>query len=270
MLTFEHMQCEWQTTCANDTTELKRKHTPIEAFCETKVTMNRWHWYHFEHPVNILDNDLQEWKKINKWQCRAWVGCCFEQLPQHATSVALVLFLSTGFGITTVPCPNGQTIIFKQWNNLSKQYHQRVNGWPSVISKKKRILWLKKRKRSRGTEHSSTEQSKSIGTPTQQTQGVRTQPEQRLPVSGSHTTDLARSNGSNDHEAQTQFADEASPINQVNDLTSQYQSGHKDMTTSISWEEQTFQTLLKKLTKKQCLVTKGESPNKPSMTRQWV
>ena len=62
---------------------------------------------------------------------------------------------------------------------------------------------------------------------------MRTQPEQRLPVSGSHTLDLARSNGSNNHEAQTKFADEASPINQVNDLTMQYHSGQKDMTSSI-------------------------------------
>ena len=91
----------------------------------------------------------------------------------------------------------------------------------------------RKRKRSRGTEHNSTEQSNSIGTSTQQTQGVCTQPEQKLPDSGSHTMDLARSNGSNDHEAQTQFADEASPIEQVNDLTMQSPSGHKDTTYSI-------------------------------------
>ena len=82
-------------------------------------------------------------------------------------------------------------------------------------------------------EHNSTEQSNRVGTSTQQTQGVHTQPEQKLPDSGSHTSDLARSNGSNDHEAQTKFADEASPIEQVNDLTMQYTSGHKDMTYSI-------------------------------------
>ena len=212
----------------NATPDLKRKHTPIEAFSGTKVTMNPNHWSHFGCPVYVLDSDLQERKKINKWQYRARVGCYLGQSPQHARTVALVLSLTTG-----LVSPQFHVQMDTNFQTMKQSFGAipPKSEWMAKCHfEKEQDTLTQKRKRSRGTEHNSTEQSNSIGTSTQQTQGVYTQPEQKLPDSGSHTTDLARSNGSNDHEAQTQFADEASPIKQVNDLTTQYPSGHKDMT----------------------------------------
>ena len=70
--------------------------TPMEKFANTKVTFNPTHTHTFGCPVYVLDNELQQGHKIDKWSERARVGIFLGYSPQHARSVSLVLSLTSG------------------------------------------------------------------------------------------------------------------------------------------------------------------------------
>ena len=69
---------------------------PEELFSGSKVVKGPKDWRHFGAPVYVLDNALQQSKKIGKWTERARVGIYLGRSSQHARMVALVLSLETG------------------------------------------------------------------------------------------------------------------------------------------------------------------------------
>jgi hypothetical protein len=70
--------------------------TPIQKFSGSEVAFNIRHAHTFGCPVYVLDNVLQQRKKIPKWSERSRVGIFLGYSPQHARSVALILSLSSG------------------------------------------------------------------------------------------------------------------------------------------------------------------------------
>jgi len=77
---------------------LKRNNNipPMELFSGTKVAFNPRHAHTFGCPVYVLDNTLQQGKKVDKWTERSRVGIFLGLSPQHARTVALVLSLTSG------------------------------------------------------------------------------------------------------------------------------------------------------------------------------
>ena len=82
----------------NNTPILQREDakTPLQLFARTDVEINVKHWVPFGCPTYVLDNALQNRRKINRWSQRARVGAYLGFSPQHARSVALILNLNHG------------------------------------------------------------------------------------------------------------------------------------------------------------------------------
>jgi len=82
----------------NSTPALKRDdgRSPLQLFSGSKVDVNPKHWVPFGCPVCVLDNKLQNRRKINKWAQRTRVGIYLGFSPTHARTVALVLSLRSG------------------------------------------------------------------------------------------------------------------------------------------------------------------------------
>ena len=74
-------------------TDLK---SPLELFTKSAVTPDLGHFRPFACPVNVLDNAMQQGKKIGKWEARSRMGLYLGMSMVHARSVALVLSLTTG------------------------------------------------------------------------------------------------------------------------------------------------------------------------------
>ena len=73
------------------------KRSPVEVFTKSAVMPEPKHWRPFGCPVYVLDNALQNAGGIkHKWEQRSRVGVYLGRSPFHASSVALVLNLSTG------------------------------------------------------------------------------------------------------------------------------------------------------------------------------
>jgi len=73
----------------------KNHHVPEELFSGSKVVKDPKDWHHFGAPVYVLDNALQQSKKIGKWTKRARVSIYLGRSSQHARMAALVLSLET-------------------------------------------------------------------------------------------------------------------------------------------------------------------------------
>ena len=70
--------------------------SPLELFTNSVVTPDLGHFRPFACPVYVLDNSMQQGKKIDKWEARSRMGLYLGTSMVHARSVALVLSLSTG------------------------------------------------------------------------------------------------------------------------------------------------------------------------------
>jgi hypothetical protein len=80
----------------NLTPNAKTGKVPFCQFAGTTVAPDLRHYHHAFCPVYVLDNRLQQQKKIDKWDERSRVGLYIGPSPQHARNVALVLNLQTG------------------------------------------------------------------------------------------------------------------------------------------------------------------------------
>jgi len=75
----------------------KFKRTPTDIMFNTQVQMNIKHWHPFARPAYVLDNKLQDEKRIyNKWKSGSKVGIYLGHSPLHARNIALILNLETG------------------------------------------------------------------------------------------------------------------------------------------------------------------------------
>jgi len=75
----------------------KFKRSPTDIMFNTFVQMNIKHWYPFACPAYVLENKLQDKKKLyNKWKSRSKVGIYLGHSPLHARNIALILNLETG------------------------------------------------------------------------------------------------------------------------------------------------------------------------------
>ena len=70
--------------------------SPMELFSGVSVQPKLRHFHTFGCPAYTLTNRLQAKQKAPKWEDRARVGVYLGQSSQHATSVGLVLSLTTG------------------------------------------------------------------------------------------------------------------------------------------------------------------------------
>jgi hypothetical protein len=76
--------------------KLNNNESPMGKFSGSKVEFNPKHAHTFGCPVYVLDNVLQQGKKIDKWTERARVGIFLGLSPQHARTVGLVLSITSG------------------------------------------------------------------------------------------------------------------------------------------------------------------------------
>jgi hypothetical protein len=82
---------------ANETpTRQSPKISPIELFSSSKIKPKAQYSHTFGSPVYVLDDRLQQGKRIPKWSNRARVGVYLGSSPRHSRKVALVLNLATG------------------------------------------------------------------------------------------------------------------------------------------------------------------------------
>jgi Reverse transcriptase (RNA-dependent DNA polymerase)/GAG-pre-integrase domain len=70
--------------------------TPLERFTRTRVLPNITEDHPFGCPAYALDSNLQNQKKISKWESRARMAVYLGPSPHHAQSVGLLLSLRTG------------------------------------------------------------------------------------------------------------------------------------------------------------------------------
>lgn len=73
-----------------------KEESPLELYSGVKVLPNLHNNHPFGCPVFVLDTTLQAGNKIPKWDARSRMGIYLGPLLQHASSVGLVLSLSTG------------------------------------------------------------------------------------------------------------------------------------------------------------------------------
>ncbi|KAG7339612.1 reverse transcriptase RNA-dependent DNA polymerase [Nitzschia inconspicua] len=89
-------------TTANDvynqtgSVQKKTSKVPIQLFTDSNHHQPKSDFHTFGCPVYVLESDLQDGKKINKWDGRARLGVNLGPSPVHATNVSLVLNLETG------------------------------------------------------------------------------------------------------------------------------------------------------------------------------
>ena len=75
----------------------KYKRAPVTIMFNTQVQMNMKHWHPFGCPAYVLEEKLQDDKRIyNKWRSRSKVGIYLGTSPLHARNIALVLNMETG------------------------------------------------------------------------------------------------------------------------------------------------------------------------------
>jgi hypothetical protein len=108
----------------------------LEQFCHTDICLKLQHNHTFSCPVYALQDQLQGWKAMPKWNKQAWLGINLGPLPQHASLVNLVLKLDTGLVLlqfhvqfddsfeTVRPCTVNKCT-FSQWQFISGL----VNRW---------------------------------------------------------------------------------------------------------------------------------------------
>lgn len=115
----------------NRTPRVKTGQSPEEMFTGAKVLPNVRHDHPFGCPAFALDGDLQNGKKIGKWESRARLGIYLGPSPQHARTVGLLLSLKTGlvspqFHIKfddlfeTVRTGEKGTLPASQWQSLAR------------------------------------------------------------------------------------------------------------------------------------------------------
>ena len=88
-----------RTACSvyNEAPTKRMKRCPCEVFSGSKVMPNPNAWMPFGCPVYVLDDALQNNRRITgKWKHRSRVGVYLGRSPLHAATVALVLNLTTG------------------------------------------------------------------------------------------------------------------------------------------------------------------------------
>ncbi|KAG7363236.1 reverse transcriptase RNA-dependent DNA polymerase [Nitzschia inconspicua] len=89
-------------TTANDvynqtgSVQKKTPKVPIQLFTDSDHQQPKSDFHTFGCPVFVLESDLQDGKKISKWEGRARLGVNLGPSPVHATNVSLVLNLETG------------------------------------------------------------------------------------------------------------------------------------------------------------------------------
>ncbi|KAG7357919.1 integrase core domain containing protein [Nitzschia inconspicua] len=89
-------------TTANDvynqtgSVQKKNSKVPIQLFTDSDHQQPKSDFHTFGCPVFVLESDLQDGKKISKWEGRARLGVNLGPSPVHATNVSLVLNLETG------------------------------------------------------------------------------------------------------------------------------------------------------------------------------
>lgn len=102
--------------------------SPLELFLATKVKVNTKHFKPFGCPVYVLSDKMQQGRKGSKWEERARVGVYLGPSPRHASSVALVLSLTTGM--------------------VSSQYHVEYDEFFETVRMKDQViprsLWQEK------------------------------------------------------------------------------------------------------------------------------
>jgi hypothetical protein len=69
---------------------------PLSRFSGTEVEVNLDHFHPFGSPVYVLKSSLQSLKSHNKWEDRSRVGIFMCHLPNHESSVPLVLNTQSG------------------------------------------------------------------------------------------------------------------------------------------------------------------------------
>jgi hypothetical protein len=82
--------------CLNDTSCKHGEKSTIELFTKSNVGPNLNHHHHIGIPVYVLNKQLQQGQKIQKWMSRAYVGIYLGKSPRHARNVGLVLNPATG------------------------------------------------------------------------------------------------------------------------------------------------------------------------------
>jgi hypothetical protein len=80
----------------NDTPRKDDIESRIEKFTSGSVRPNLKEHLHFGVPAYVLQDDLQERRKINKWMPRARIGIYLGKSPRHARSISLILNHRTG------------------------------------------------------------------------------------------------------------------------------------------------------------------------------
>ena len=70
--------------------------SPLEIFSGAKIRPNLEHLHPFGCPVYVTREELQDGKKLPKWEVRSRVGVNLGRSPHHAASVGLILNLTTG------------------------------------------------------------------------------------------------------------------------------------------------------------------------------
>jgi hypothetical protein len=91
------MQLEWHVSFTMKMPTKCLKRLPYEVFSGSKVMQNPTAWMPFGCPVHVLDDALQNNRRITgKWKHRNRVGVYLGRSPLHAAWVALVLSLQTG------------------------------------------------------------------------------------------------------------------------------------------------------------------------------
>ena len=75
----------------------KYKRTPASIMFNNHVGMNIKHWHPFGCPAYVLEEKLQDDKRIyNKWRSRSRIGIYLGSSPLHARNIALILNMETG------------------------------------------------------------------------------------------------------------------------------------------------------------------------------
>jgi Reverse transcriptase (RNA-dependent DNA polymerase)/GAG-pre-integrase domain len=80
----------------NKSTHPKHGCSPMELFTRTKVLPNVAEDHPFGCPAYALESNLQNQKKVNKWESRSRIAIYLGPSPHHAQSVGLLLSLRTG------------------------------------------------------------------------------------------------------------------------------------------------------------------------------
>jgi hypothetical protein len=124
---------------------MKKHHgqTPTERFSGSKVTFNIRHAHTFGCPVYVLDNRLQQEKRINKWTERSRVGIFLGYSPQHARTVSLILSLSSGLTL-----PQFHTIFDDTFSTIRASFGESPphSSWQYKAGFAKKILPVDKLK----------------------------------------------------------------------------------------------------------------------------